>query len=70
MPLDRAPVGVLINPNEHGINFAWRVKWPADIVQKLVSFTNTEGTITNSDLELAVLVLHEAVFSSISASPE
>ena len=46
------------------------MKWPAEIVRQMVSFTNPGGTITKLDLELVALVLHEAVFISISASPE
>ena len=38
----------------------WNHPWPADIITDLVSSTNREGEITNSDLELAALVLHEA----------
>ena len=38
----------------------WRHPCPADIIANLVSSTNREGTITNSDLELDALVLHEA----------
>ena len=38
----------------------WRHLWPEDIISNVVSSTNREGTITNSDLELAALVLHEA----------
>ena len=33
---------------------------PAYIIANLVSSTNREGTITNSDLELSALVLHKA----------
>ena len=55
-------------PNEDDINYVWQVKWTTNIVRQLVSFTNPGSTITNSDLELAALVLHEAAFSSISAS--
>ena len=62
--------GVWIDANEDSTNFVWRANWPSDIVQQLVRFTNPGGIITNSDLELAALVLHEAVFSSISTSPE
>ena len=62
--------GVWIDPNEDRINFFWNVKWPVDISWQLVSFANPVVTITDSDLELAALVLYEAVFSSISASPE
>ena len=38
----------------------WRHLWPLDIVNNLVSSTNREGTITKSDLKLAVIVLHRA----------
>ena len=37
---------------------------------ELVSNDNPYGRITNSDLELAVLVLQEATFNFMSASPE
>ena len=33
------------------------------------SFSNPHGWIANSDLELAALVLHEAIFPSLSAHP-
>ena len=46
----------------------WRHPWPPDIIADLVSSTNREGTITNSDLELAALVLHEATL--LAALPE
>ena len=42
--------GVWIDPNEYGINFYWKVKWPDDIVRQLVSFTNPGDTITNWNL--------------------
>ena len=57
--------GVWINPNADGHNFVWRFEWPADIVSDLVSWDNPRGRITNSDLELAALVLQEAVFPLI-----
>ena len=44
------------------------MKWPNSIIWQLVRFTNPGGTITNSDLELATLVLQEAFFSSIIVS--
>ena len=43
-----------------GQNLVWRLPWSPDIVSNLVSSTNPQGTITNSDLELAALVLQEA----------
>ena len=36
----------------------WRLKWPQFIVDKLVSSDNPDGTISNSDLELAGGLLH------------
>ena len=38
----------------------WHQPWPADIIAKLISSKNRQGTINNSDLELAALVIHEA----------
>ena len=37
----------------------WRHPWPPNIINSLISDRNSEGTLTNSDLELAALVLHE-----------
>ena len=54
--------GVWLNPNRDGRHYIWRLKWPADIIAALVSFTNPNSSITNSDLELAALVLQEATF--------
>jgi hypothetical protein len=34
----------------------WREAWPTSIAKKLVSMNNPTGTITNSDLELAVTI--------------
>jgi hypothetical protein len=34
----------------------WRRHWPADVPSRLVSSTNTHGTITNSELELAAII--------------
>ena len=46
----------------------WRYPWPVDIIAGIVSSMNKEGTITNSDLEIAALVLHEATL--LMAVPE
>ena len=48
--------------------------WPPDIVVELVSDTNPEGKIKNSDLDITALVLHEvtlleAVPKAIMAVP-
>ena len=39
----------------HAHGFRWQ--WPNDIRTQLISNENTEGTITNSDLEMAGLLL-------------
>ena len=36
----------------------WRLKWPQDIIDNLVTEHNPKGTVTNSDLELAGGLLH------------
>ena len=61
--------GVWIDPNEDGRNYVWRLPWLEYIQQDLVSFDNLQGRITNSDLELAALVLQEATFPFICPSP-
>ena len=35
----------------------WRVQWPKEVRDRLVTFENPEGDITNSDLEMAAEVL-------------
>ena len=44
---------------------AWRYEWPPDISAALVSDDNPNGTITNSDLELAGTIAHEAVLAQV-----
>ena len=46
-----------------------RHPWPPGIIADLVSSTNRDGTITNSDLELAALVLHEATLLAAVLNP-
>ena len=45
----------------------WRVQWPDDIRQQVVSFDNPSGTLTNSDLEMAGMVLHYLVLEHLVA---
>ena len=52
--------GVWLDPDRTGQNLVWRLPWSPDIVANLVSSTNHQGKITNSDIELAALVLQEA----------
>jgi hypothetical protein len=42
----------------------WRIQWPIEITDALVSNKNPTGAITNSDLEMAGMVLHKAVLKS------
>ena len=62
--------GVWLNPNKDGTHHVWRLQWPDDIKSDLVSVANPKGRITNSDLELAALVLHEATFPAVCESSE
>jgi hypothetical protein len=43
----------------------WRIKWPLDIQQQMVSFTNPKGTISNSDLEMAGMLAHYLVLEHL-----
>ena len=52
--------GMWLDPARSGLYLVWRRPLPPDIIIDLVSLTNMEVKIANSDLELAALVLHEA----------
>ena len=43
----------------------WRVVWPTDIQNSVVSDNNPDGALTNSDLELAAIVLHYMVLRQV-----
>ena len=49
-----------LDPARTGQNLVWRHPWPPYSVASLVSLTNPQGTIANSNLKLAALVLCEA----------
>ena len=51
---------VWLNPDQMVHNLVWCNPWPPDIITDLVSSTNLQGKITNYDLELATLVIHES----------
>ena len=42
----------------------WRVQWPADITNNVISDANPDGRLTISDLEMAAVVLQEAVLEA------
>ena len=58
-----------IDLKSNGRTFVWHLEWPADICAELVSWSNPCGRITNSDLELAELVLYEAYFPYVCSAP-
>jgi hypothetical protein len=43
----------------------WRVQWPHDITTNVVSDSNPTGTITNSDLEMAGVLIHQMVLEQL-----
>jgi hypothetical protein len=56
--------GVILPPNNQAARppLVWRLRFPATVQRNLVSATNTRGTVTNSDLELAATVIqHDAI---------
>ena len=47
------------SPNPTGVHpIVWRMAFPKEIVESLVSWTNPQGTVNNSELELAGGVVH------------
>jgi hypothetical protein len=44
----------------------WRLQWPRDITAAVVSESNPTGTLTNSDLEMAAVVLHLSTLESVA----
>ena len=52
--------GVWMNPYRSGASLVWRHPWPPNIIAAIIPDRNPEGTLTNSDLEITALVLHEA----------
>ena len=60
---------VWIDPDGTGASFVWRVKCLAEIVSDLVTWDNPTGGTTNSDLELAALVLQKSCFSIAFSRP-
>ena len=44
----------------------WRVEWPTEVVARLVTASNPEGDITNSDLEMAAEVLGWLVLEAVT----
>jgi hypothetical protein len=49
--------------HDGAIPLLWRAKFEASVTARLVTFRNRKGDITNSDLELAVSVVHTDVLA-------
>ena len=52
--------GMWINPTKLGTSIMWNRPWPSYITDALVSETNLWGTLTNSDLNIAALILNKS----------
>jgi hypothetical protein len=57
--------GVWLSGTLHLSPIVWRLEWPPDIQQNIVSFTNPNGSITNSDLEMAGMLAHYLVLEHV-----
>ena len=49
-------------------NTVWRVQWPPDISNSVISDGNPKGSITNSDLEMAAILLQWLVLDHITTT--
>ena len=57
--------GVWLSGKEDIHPTVWRVKWPPDIAQRMISPTNPTGDLTINDLEMAGLLLHYLVLEQL-----
>ena len=58
------PSAVRPSPNPKGSHpIVWRMPFPNDILDSLVSWTNPQGTVNNSELELVGGVVHSECVS-------
>ena len=60
--------GAWIEPSRYSTRIVWRYSWPSYIIADLVLESNPGGMLTNSNLEIATLVLHED--TQLAAFPE
>jgi hypothetical protein len=56
--------GVWFGGNKELQPVIWRVQWPKDVTDAVVSDSNPDGRLTNSDLEMAGVLLQEAVLEA------
>ena len=50
---------VRMNPSRSGLSLAWRHPWLLNIIAELILDRNPGGTLTNYNINLADLVIHE-----------
>ncbi|KAI2511269.1 adenylate kinase [Fragilaria crotonensis] len=60
--------GVWFSGTEPLPETVWRLQWPRDITAAIISESNPTGKLTNSDLEMAAVVLHLSVLESVVPS--
>jgi hypothetical protein len=60
--------GVIVGENAAVPPTVFRLQWPPDITNNIVSDTNPNGTITNSDLEMAGLLMLWLVMEDVCGS--
>ena len=65
----RAVGGTWRHINNPMKNIIWRLEWPLDIQQNLVSPTNPKGTISINDLEMAGILLAWLVLENSTTTP-
>ena len=57
--------GIWISGNKLMAPIVWRVEWPREVRDRLVTFDNPKGDITNSDLEMAAELLGWLVLEGV-----
>ena len=57
--------GIMVGENKACVPTVFRYKWPDDIKTELVSDDNPNGRITNSDLEMAGLLMLRLVMENV-----
>ena len=59
--------GVWVSGLQSIAPIVWRLEWPQEMRDRLVTFANPSGDITNSDLEMAAEVLGWLVLEAVVA---
>ena len=57
--------GVWVSGQKDMAPIVWRVEWPQEVKDRLVTFDNPDGDITNSDLEMAAEILGWLVLEAV-----